>query len=68
MGPSIYDVHAEGGSGSGVRLRTGNGDVSSTRTYIRKIRAHPIFFSCKEVVVFWISSIDGIKGGNFSSI
>src|SRR6218665_3559038 len=54
MGPSIYDVHTEG-----VRLRwTGEGWSSPMWTSTQKIKIrvhsrHTVFFSCKEVGVFF---------------
>jgi len=79
-GQSIYDVHTEGGgdSGTGGRMWTGVGrgqapcghphrKLKLKFTYLR----HPVFFSCKEVgvsIFTRISSLDGIKSGNFSAI
>ena len=74
-GPSIYDVHTEG---EGVRLRwthvdRGGGGQAPCERLHRKLKLEstdPPFFSCKEVGVFFtrISSLDGIKSGNFSAI
>jgi len=61
---SIYEIHMEG-----------QGLVSCGRmqTSTQKIRAHchhPVFFSCKEVGIFYTrnSSLNRIKSGIFSSI
>jgi len=62
-------------TGSGGRMRTrGGGSAQCGRPHrkilIRANLRHPVFFTCKEVGIFWtrISSLDGIKSGNFSSI
>jgi len=60
MGPSIYDVHTEGG-----QVHVDGEGISSKWPSTHKIRAlwrHCIFFSCKEVGVFCtrISSLEWI--------
>jgi len=63
------------GSGEGVRPRwthvDGERESSPMWTSTQKIKIrvhwrHPVFFSCKEVDIFFtrISSLDGIKSGN----
>jgi len=67
-GSSIYDVHTEGGwgSGSGGRIWTGDGSRpmwTPTQKIINRVHwRHPVFLSCKEVSVFFtrISSFDEI--------
>jgi len=61
MGPSIYDVHAEGSCPGGwIGEGSSHVDVHAKR---RPHWPHPIFFSCKEVCdsCTRISSSDGIK-------
>src|SRR6218665_1839481 len=68
-GPSIYDVHTEGGGGQAQVDACGRGRGSSPmRTSTQKIkirvhRRHTVFFSCKEVGIFFtrISSLDKKK-------
>ena len=77
-GPSIYDVRTDGGgaeSDSGERMWPGEGGPAPCGRPHRKLKLEStdvilLFFSCKEVGVFLtrISSLDGIKSGNFSAI
>src|SRR6218665_64559 len=75
-GPSIYDVHTEEGGGQAQVDACGRGRGSSpmwTSTQKIKIRAHrrhTVFFSCKEVGVFFarISSLDRKKWKFFCDI
>jgi len=73
-GPSIYDVHTEGEGGQAQVDACGRGEGDKTSVDVKqRIRAHwhhLVFFSCKEVGVFWtrVSSWDWNKSRNFSSI
>jgi len=54
MGPSIYDVHTEGG-GSQAQVDGGGSSpmwTSTQKIIIRVHWHHLLFFSCKEVGVF----------------
>src|SRR6218665_3950991 len=75
-GPSVYDVHTEGVRGQAQVDACGRGEGSSpmcTSTQKIKIRAHSrhiVFFSCKEVGVFFtrISSLHRKRWNFFCDI
>ena len=62
--PFMTYTRRDGGRGSSSMW------TSTQKIKIRVHWRHPVFFSCKEVGVFFtrISSLDGIKCGNFSAI
>jgi len=73
-GPSIYDVHTEGkGSGSSGRMWTGGQALCGRPHRNLKLESTDVVLSsshAKKLASFItrISSLDGIKSGNFSAI
>src|SRR6218665_1879573 len=73
MGPSIYDVHTEGAGGQaqvdacgrGVGPALGLCGRPHRKLKLESTDGHPVFFSCKEVGVFFFTRISSLAEKNW---